>query len=215
MLEIREVLFPVDFSPQCRSVAPHVKALAERFGARLTLIHVLQIPHQGYLPYGARLVAEEKARVRESIAAAMRDFMQASGLQARCAIEEGDPGHAVALYAGRHQTGLIMLPTHGYGPFRRMLIGSVTAKILHDAGCPVWTSAHIEQPQAAPQPYKTIACAAEREEWARSFAERYGAEVKTADLSSGASGIRADLLVIGRHHALQLVRESPCPVISV
>ena len=78
----------------------------------------------------------------------MRDFMQATGLEARCAIEEGDPGHAVSLYAGRHNTGLIMLPTHGYGPFRRMLIGSVASKILHDAECPVWTSAHVETPQA-------------------------------------------------------------------
>ena len=39
---------------------------------------------------------------------------------------------------------LIMMPTHGYGPFRRFLLGSVTAKILHDATCPVWTSTHLE-----------------------------------------------------------------------
>ena len=37
-----------------------------------------------------------------------------------------------------------MMLTHDYGPFRRFLLGSVTAKILHDAACPVWTSAHLE-----------------------------------------------------------------------
>jgi nucleotide-binding universal stress UspA family protein len=36
------------------------------------------------------------------------------------------------------------MPTHGYGPFRSLLLGSTAAKVLHDAHCPVWTSAHVE-----------------------------------------------------------------------
>jgi nucleotide-binding universal stress UspA family protein len=40
---------------------------------------------------------------------------------------------------------LIIMPTHGYGPFRRFLLGSVTAKVLHDAECPVWTGAHLQE----------------------------------------------------------------------
>jgi nucleotide-binding universal stress UspA family protein len=39
---------------------------------------------------------------------------------------------------------MIMMPTHGMGTFRRLILGSVTAKVLHDAECPVWTDAHIE-----------------------------------------------------------------------
>jgi nucleotide-binding universal stress UspA family protein len=42
-----------------------------------------------------------------------------------------------------------MMPTHGFGPFRRFLIGSITAKVLHDAHCPVWTGVHLED---APPP---------------------------------------------------------------
>ncbi len=37
------------------------------------------------------------------------------------------------------------MPTHGYGPFRRFILGSVTAKVLHDADCPVWTGVHLEE----------------------------------------------------------------------
>jgi nucleotide-binding universal stress UspA family protein len=51
-----------------------------------------------------------------------------------------------------------MMPTHGFGIFRSMLIGSVTAKVLHDAKCPVWTAAHAEEQRAAVTP-KTIVCA--------------------------------------------------------
>ena len=37
------------------------------------------------------------------------------------------------------------MPTHGYGPFRRFILGSNTAKVLHDADCPVWTGVHVEE----------------------------------------------------------------------
>ena len=39
---------------------------------------------------------------------------------------------------------VILMPTHGYGPFRRFILGSNTAKVLHDADCPVWTGVHLE-----------------------------------------------------------------------
>jgi nucleotide-binding universal stress UspA family protein len=40
---------------------------------------------------------------------------------------------------------LIVMSTHGHGPFYRFLLGSVTAKVLHESHCPVWTGAHLEE----------------------------------------------------------------------
>ncbi len=54
----------------------------------------------------------------------------------------GDPASLIIDYTNDNGIDLICLPTHGYGTFRRALLGSVTAKVLHDAGIPVWTSAH-------------------------------------------------------------------------
>src|ERR1035438_1854787 len=67
-------------------------------------------------------------------------------------VVEGDPAGQIVDYARDHDIGLIVMATHGYGPFRRFLLGSVTAKVLHDAGCPVWTGPHLEE---APS-YETI-----------------------------------------------------------
>lgn len=52
------------------------------------------------------------------------------------------------------------MPTHGYGKFRGMPLGSVTAKVLHDAKCDIWTSAHTED-LAPPRhaEYTNILCA--------------------------------------------------------
>jgi nucleotide-binding universal stress UspA family protein len=53
-----------------------------------------------------------------------------------------------------------MMPTRGYGAFRRLLLGSVTAKVLHDAECPVWTGAHLAKgPSAEWINPTTILCA--------------------------------------------------------
>jgi nucleotide-binding universal stress UspA family protein len=52
-----------------------------------------------------------------------------------------------------------MMPTHGYGKFRRFLLGSVTARVLHDAQCPVWTAAHVEDEGERPAECREILCA--------------------------------------------------------
>jgi nucleotide-binding universal stress UspA family protein len=72
---------------------------------------------------------------------------------------QGDPAREIVECARREQVSLIMMPTHGYGPFRRMLLGSVTAKVLHDADCPVWTAAHVETPPAGEAAIRRIMCA--------------------------------------------------------
>ena len=54
----------------------------------------------------------------------------------------GDPARVIADFATSNKVDLVMMPTHGYGPFRQMLLGSVTAKVLHDANVPVWTTPH-------------------------------------------------------------------------
>ena len=57
---------------------------------------------------------------------------------------EGEAASRIVAFAKSHDIDLIMMPTHGLGPFRRFLIGSITAKVLHDAHCPVWTGVHME-----------------------------------------------------------------------
>ena len=73
---------------------------------------------------------------------------------------------------------LVMMPSYGLGFFRPSLLGSVTAKVLNDTSCPVWTNIHSDEAPAL----ERISCAkvlygvdlGERSqhifEWALSFA---------------------------------------------
>jgi nucleotide-binding universal stress UspA family protein len=58
-------------------------------------------------------------------------------------VRMGDPATAIVAYLKEEPADLVMIPTRGEGAFRRLLIGSVTSKLLHDADCPVWTDSHI------------------------------------------------------------------------
>lgn len=142
--KISHILFPVDLSARCEAARPVVEAWARRFNAKVTLLHTVQIPISSYGgPDGYPIVidfpvieATAKARL-ERFAFDLPGVVRTTGI--------GDPAFEIIQYATDNAVDLIMMPTHGYGTFRSLLLGSTAAKVLHDAPCPVWTSAHIEE----------------------------------------------------------------------
>jgi nucleotide-binding universal stress UspA family protein len=291
-MTFERILFPVDFSDQCRRAAPFVRAIAEHFHANVLVLHVMQAFPPWYgppeaIPYTALADMDD---LRNQRRASLETFLhdELAGVPVVPALAEGDPAQNIVNHAEREKVDLITLPTHGHGPFRSLLLGSVTAKVLHDAECPVWTAAHTEESVAySPQGWRRILCAvdvttkddhtAQTVSWAAELARKESAELrvlhaiegidaeadwpaesvrasliesarqKLANLLAGtglenqaqieygspASAVRnvatnwgADLVVIGRGviqkplgrlrtHAYAVIRESPCPVISV
>jgi nucleotide-binding universal stress UspA family protein len=188
MLPIRRIVFPVDFSERCGAAAPQVVAKTKHFNAKLTVLNVIEIPPSWY---GGLAAAElemlvnvedlKNQRHHELDAYVQTVLGQLPGVETL--VEKGDPAGVIIAYARKQQADLIMMPTHGYGPFRRFLLGSVTAKVLHDADCPVWTDVHAGMPFER-LGCQSILCAVDlREEgvrvieWAAGFARSYGAEL--------------------------------------
>ena len=147
MRYFRNILFPVDFSETCEAFTSSVAAFAQAAGAKISLLHVLQSHSQSYasVDVAATVVSrdaewvEMQNRYFETFTAR---FCRSYGVEVETALEEGKPDSVITRYADQHNVDLIMMPTHGCGPFRRFLLGSVTAKVLHDAHPAVYTSAH-------------------------------------------------------------------------
>ncbi len=161
MQTFEKILFPVDMSDQCTATAPLVEALAKKFDAELTLLHVFEMP-PAYVGdwYGYMSLVDTRA-IRDARQAQFDQYLKDrfEGLRVRRVLEEGDAAQMINRYAEEHGTDLIMMPTHGYGVFRGMLLGSVTAKVLHDALCPVWTAAHVEEAPPASGAFERMVCA--------------------------------------------------------
>jgi nucleotide-binding universal stress UspA family protein len=145
MPSIKKILFPVDFSEKCIGAARYVEAFAGRFEAELMLLHVVT---DGEHTLANELFPMKKAQLESFLA----DELKYYSTQRICVL--GDPAEEIVETANSWQPDLVMMPTFGVGRFRRLLLGSTTAKILHDLDCAVWTDVHSEN---AP-PLEAISC---------------------------------------------------------
>jgi nucleotide-binding universal stress UspA family protein len=187
-MPLSRILVPVDFSERSMGAARYAEALHDVFSSSLTLLHVLPPPHY---EFGAMELAgsvlEEQFRNRAELASKDLENFMAEELPAphtQRIVREGDPAGVIVALAHEGGTGLIVMPTHGYGPFRRFILGSVTAKVLHDADCPVCTGVHMETPSSHAVHFRQVTAAidlgAQSERtlmWAARFAQDAGARL--------------------------------------
>lgn len=180
-LSIKEILFPIDFSGRTCGAAPFVSAFAKQFGARITLMSVA--PPLWYAAMGdaGSPVYVDPQELRDDLQARLDTVLlkEFTDLTVDRVAEVGDPAEAITRFAHAQGVDLIMMPTHGYGPFRSLLLGSVTAKVLHDSQCPVWTGVHVDAaPGREHVNSRSVLCAVDGTaksapiiEWAADFAK--------------------------------------------
>jgi len=189
MLNLDHILFPVDFSEPCLRAAPFVRYFARKTGARVTLLHVIETSPAYYADWAEYpsldlrpLMRERKRELRQFLRGEFQDLPTVQRI-----LRHGDPARVIADYASKRRVGLIMMPTRGVGRFRQFLLGSVAAKVLHDAACPVWTSAHAQETACwiIPEGCSKILCAVDLTEssveavkYAAELAQTLGAELR-------------------------------------
>jgi nucleotide-binding universal stress UspA family protein len=144
---IRRVLVPIDFSETAAGAARYADALAQRVGARVTLLHVvppLSFDYAMAEPPESRAQEMRQQRFGAARQALVtfapldgdRDTEDAFPRQPIRTVVEGDAAEQILLHA--KDADLIVMPTRGRSALQRWLtIGSVTQRILHDAECPV------------------------------------------------------------------------------
>jgi nucleotide-binding universal stress UspA family protein len=164
MLRYQRILFPVDFSLRCRQMAPMVESVAHQFFSEVVLLHVLDpLPVVCYAPeFNYFAPAEFIEKQRETMARELSEFAEAEfkDVSVTRLLATGDAADCITAQTSRSHIDLIMMPTHGRGVFRRLLLGSVTAKVLNDCSVPVWTMAHCDRfPVPAGHAIRRILCA--------------------------------------------------------
>lgn len=196
--KIRHILFPMDFSERCCNVVPFVASMARRYSAKVTLLSIVQPFYYAAMgdPGAAvvvdleELLQDLKIRLDSSLTKEFAD------LRVERVAALGDPAKVITDFAHTQDVDLMMMPTHGYGPFRRLL-GSVTVKVLHDTECPVWTSAHMaEAPPRAHFACTSVLCAVDGTpnsvalmKWAGEFSKDAGAALRLVHVVPAKEGV--------------------------
>jgi universal stress protein A len=149
MIDLHRILVPTDFSKHSLNALTYAAAFAEKFGAELYLLHVVQDlslvlpdPVSGAPPLGppidqltaAVLVAMDKLIAENKLA----------NLKVHKEVREGSPFYEVIRFAKEVDIDLIVMGTHGRTGLVHVLLGSVTEKVVRKAPCPVLTVRHPE-----------------------------------------------------------------------
>jgi nucleotide-binding universal stress UspA family protein len=162
MMPFHKILFPVDYSAPCMAVIPYVQEMASRFSAELTVCHayapLAAIAQSELLVTDPELEAKVRAFEEDRLRQFACHYFAGQKLETIAAL--GEPGGVIDRLAQQQRADLVMLATRGHGPLRRLLLGSITAKVIHDVGCAVWTgmgAALLDYPSKIP--YQSIVCA--------------------------------------------------------
>lgn len=182
------ILCPTDFSDFSAAAVSYAAALAASYGASLRLLHVIT-PFPVVAPYAnvpgdpslfelqrdqsARALAAEAARV------------QVAGVQVETECRDGQTVRQILDAAEAFGADVIVIGTHGRGGFERLVLGSVTEKVLRQAPCAVLTVPHtVIGRQTAGVRWSRLLCAHDGSaasqdgvDYAVSLAERTGAHL--------------------------------------
>lgn len=142
MLEIKLILCPIDFSDLSERAYQHALSLAAHYQAKLVAQHVVELwrhPSASFAASGG--LYEEFCQVlRETGEEHLRQFAKKHAHdenQPELVVHEGSAPDSILSFAQTEKADLIVMGTHGRRGFDRLMLGSVTDRLMRSAPCPV------------------------------------------------------------------------------
>jgi universal stress protein A len=138
-----KILLPTDFSECSAEAARVARLLAERFGSRVTVLHVLDEPaaldpmFRGDVPLEL-LRGRMEQFARESMDAFLAAHFRGFG-NFDTILASGIPWREIIRNARETGAGLIVIGTHGRTGMEHAIFGSTAEKVVRMAPCPVFS----------------------------------------------------------------------------
>jgi len=155
-LTLTRILVPVDFSAASLQAVDYGVALAEKLGASVELLHVVEDPIASgawgpeiYVTSVPDLIRELEEDAAHRLAELKRGT-SATAVPIDTRVATGSPARSIVAVARSEQCGLIVMGTHGRTGWPHLLVGSVAERVMRTAPCPVLAMrpAKIAQPKA-------------------------------------------------------------------
>ena len=144
MIDLHRILVPTDFSKHSHNALTYAAAFAEKFGAELYLLHVVQdlalfIPEAvSVAPPVAPPIEQMTSGVREALERLVKE-KHLDRFKVHTEVREGTPFYEILQFAKEAGIDLIIMGTHGRSALMHVLLGSVTERVVRKSPCPVLT----------------------------------------------------------------------------
>lgn len=145
-MDFKHILVPVDYSVHSKNSLEYAAGLAERFGAKLDVVHVWDRPT--YVPETVVVVKEGESKsladmIRENAEREMREFLASVKLPKGVVVSErllsGEPATTLVEELSRGAHDLVVVGTHGRTGITHLILGSIAEKLVRTSPVPVLT----------------------------------------------------------------------------
>ena len=151
---MKPIMLATDGSPTAEEATKQAVELARQFDTELVIVTAWDIPYStlGYsaIPPVGDLLKSGKEQA-EKVSGEAAKLAQTAGVPAQTVVLRGFPVEQITAAAVSFEPAILVLGSHGWGPLKRMVFGSVSTGVLHRASCPV-----LVVPAAAPDGAKSM-----------------------------------------------------------
>jgi nucleotide-binding universal stress UspA family protein len=142
-MQFRHILAPTDFSEYSKQAVVSALELARKFGAKLTILHVVELPPypvEGYVPpaVNATFLDDLERQATQDLAQLVPEA-ESSNVEVVRLVAVGSPYRTIIDTAEAAQVDLIVMATAGRSGFSRLIMGSIAERVVRTATCPVLT----------------------------------------------------------------------------
>ena len=144
----KNILVPLDESELAERALPMARELAEKFGATIHLLEAVQPNAELFSgPDSVTASQYDMVAIKNSMEANLKNartylgkvagVCRAKGLSVRTEVREASAPDSIKDYTAENEIDLIVIGTHGRGGIQRMMVGSVTDRVVRSVGVPV------------------------------------------------------------------------------
>lgn len=144
MLKIKLILCPIDFSEFSIRAYRYALSVAQHYRAKVVALHIVELWRYPYADYVASQgdYQEFCRALHEGGEEKLREFVKnhtQDEAPPELVVHEGIAVDLILSFAEAQKTDLIVMGTHGRRGFDRLVLGSVTDRVMRRAPCPVLT----------------------------------------------------------------------------
>jgi nucleotide-binding universal stress UspA family protein len=132
MLDYKKILYPIDLSETSAKIFPHVKTMAEKFGAEICLIFIAKV-HEYYVEDEKEPGQSIKKKVKE-----YKDKIYPDIPDSNVIIKDGEAADEILSYIDSEGVDMVIMATRGRKALDKAIFGSVAASVARSASVPVF-----------------------------------------------------------------------------